>query len=217
MTLDVSHSSLIQAKSTNHTASWKQDDPPTEVGQMQKDLGLGDNMVNGTLAHPCHHALYQGRSGVNFFHKQCLWKGKKYFPLNRGKNTAESYYFRNIPDFSELSQQAHCSKFRSDPQESYKSCRWGKKCFSEGKEGPISVTHDKNYPPLMETVVDTVKGRDSGKGAGSRPWSEKVQHRKVCGWNRGTGDSRKTMGLSSLDFQTQIIVDSFMNSKEYCK
>lgn len=72
MTLDVSHSSLIQAKSTNHTASWKQDDPPTEVGQMQKDLGLGDNTVNGTLAHPCHPALYQGGSGVNFFHKQCL-------------------------------------------------------------------------------------------------------------------------------------------------
>lgn len=56
-----------------------------------------------------------------------------------------------------------------------------KNVFWRGRRGPISVTHDKNYPPMMETVVDTVKGRDSGKGAGSRPWSEKVQQGKVCG------------------------------------
>lgn len=70
---------------------------------MQKDLGLGDNLVNGTLSHPCHHALFGGRS-VSSISSACE-REKKYFLLNFGRNnTAESYYFRNIPDFSELSQ-----------------------------------------------------------------------------------------------------------------
>lgn len=40
-----------------------------ETEQMQIDLGWGDNLANGNSAHPCHHALYQGRSGVSFFQK----------------------------------------------------------------------------------------------------------------------------------------------------
>lgn len=101
--LDVSHPSLIQAKSTITLLLGGRLTLQAEVGQMQKDLGLGDNLVNGTLSHPCHHALFWGRS-VSSISSACE-REKKYFLLNFGrKNTAESYYFRNIPGFRELSQ-----------------------------------------------------------------------------------------------------------------
>lgn len=50
------------------------------------------------------------------------YEREKYFSLDLSGIIKEFYFFRNIPDLSKLFQQVHCSKFRSDPQESYKSC-----------------------------------------------------------------------------------------------
>lgn len=41
VTLDVSHPSLIQAKSTNHTAPWRQVDPPNRGRAYAKRFGFG--------------------------------------------------------------------------------------------------------------------------------------------------------------------------------
>lgn len=41
-----------------------------QIGQMQTDSGLGDNLVNVILDYPCHYqALYQSRSEVSVFQK----------------------------------------------------------------------------------------------------------------------------------------------------
>lgn len=66
----------------------------------------------------------------------------------------------------------------------------------ERKESTILVTMTQKYPLKMGTMIDNVKGRDSGKGVRSGPPCERCSRERFVAEIKAQTTSQKTIGLS---------------------
>lgn len=110
---------------------------------MQKDLGLGDNLVNGTLSHPCHHALFGSRS-VSSISSAVKERKNIFFWIlveTIQQNLITSGIFQTSVNCLNRLTAPNLDLTRS--QESYKSYSWRKNIFWSDRRDPISVSHKK--------------------------------------------------------------------------